>query len=144
MKWAIIFLTIGIVSFVITGAIAENKKKISRVLFLFIACGIIFTYLGLYSYSKSYSRIPNGLPVELKTDGQYEVQPVDNYADDTGKKWVVVLVLQEGGKTIEGLKPYRKIPRSKFGSNNVVIGIPMTIELKTHPSYQELIVKKDN
>lgn len=133
MEWVIILAGVGMICCVVAG---KMWKKDSGGLFCII--GLIFIIIAGYILIK----IPNGLPPELKADGQYKVQPLDSYTDKEGK-WIVAHVLEEGGKTIDGLKPYRKIPRPKFGSNNVVIGVPMTIELKTHPSYQELIIKKD-
>ncbi len=133
----VIFITMGLISFIITGAIAENKKKSLWLLFLFLACGLISMYLGLESYSK----IPNGLPPELKADGLYEVRIVDVYKEKDGSQWVAVQIIKEEGKTIERRLPYKKISKAKFGNANIVYGIPMTIELKTFPSQQYLAVK---
>ncbi len=134
--WTIIYYGLATLILLIIAAVLCRESGLIWIILLLVALSVSLLIFNV-------QKLPNGLPVELRADGQYEVQPVDNYVDKEGKKWVVVLVLTEGGKTIEGLKPYRKIPHSKFGCNNVIIGIPMTITLKTHESYQELIVKKD-
>ncbi len=135
-----VLLAIGASFFFSAGVMVMKKNSTTNisVFFICVLCGIGSTFAAI----ELFVDVPNGRPPELKTDGNYEVKIVDNWMEN-GKGWLGVLILTEEGKTTDGQKskPYRKILQSKFQNAKIVFGIPMTIELKTLPSYQALIVK---
>ena len=133
MEW-MICLGAGGVCLIVAMALV---KKFNLVGWIFFVFGLMSIGLSMYSL---HIKAPNGLPVELKADGLYEVRVVDVYTEKN-KEWIAVQVLEEQGNTITGLKPFRKISKAKFGNNNIVIGIPMIIELETISSQQYLAVK---
>jgi hypothetical protein len=142
MKWSIIYLGLGIIFTICAGiSLAEGikNKKGYFILFLFcFICGTIFNYLGLDSYSK----IPNGLPFKLTKERNYQVQIVKEFSDE-GQKWIGVLILKEEGKTDPKVPPYGKVLASFFKKEQIVYGLPITIESRTLPSRHVIIVKED-
>lgn len=124
-----------IVSILFLIALLHSNKWVVR-------CSLIGGLIIIGVFINDLRQAPNGMPTELKADGEYQIRVVDLYTDD-GEERIAVQILIEQGNTITGRLPYKYIPKSKFGNNNIIIGIPMTYELKTFASHQKLIEKKD-
>lgn len=115
-------------------AMAFGKKNIYG--WFGLVAGLIFIGLSMQSL---YIKVPSGLPKELTKDGVYEVRIVDTWTKD-GNEWVGVLLLKEEGETDIKPSKYYRFPASRFKNKaDVVLGIPITIKLRTS---QELIVVK--
>lgn len=127
---------LGIVCIFIAGKSWPKKRRVGLDIFLCFIIGLVFFYFA----AMVFRTIPNGLPVKL-SDGEYKIQPLSNYTDKKGEEWILAHVLEKDGKIINGLKPYTKISRSRFGYTNVIIGELMTLRLITFPSQQYLVVK---
>ena len=126
--------------FLILSIWAFFKKERDVLMGLYFSCfAVVLLFLAA---EKIYKNFPNGLPIDLmKKDGIYQVQIIKEFSKN-GQKWIGVLVLKEEGETDPEVPPYGKILASFFKKEEIVYGLPRTIELKTLSSRRVLIMKE--